>query len=58
VVGLIARVGSVAGQRLALPLGLVRADLADPSPAAHRRRLIAVAAERRAADFQAAGVPA
>jgi hypothetical protein len=71
VVGIIARVGSAAGQRLGLPLGLVRADPADPSPAAHRRRLIAVAAERRAsddvlvgdrefqiADFQAAGVAA
>lgn len=71
VLGIIARVGSVAGQRLGLPLGLVRADPADPSPAAHRRRLIAVAAERRAADdvlvgdrefqiadFQAAGVAA
>ena len=44
VIGIIARVGSAAGQRLGLPLGLVRADPADPSPAAHRRRLIAVAA--------------
>ena len=35
VIGLIARVGSAAGQRLGLPLGLVRADPADPSPAAH-----------------------
>jgi hypothetical protein len=71
VIGIIARVGSAAGQRLGLPLGLVRADPADPGPAAHRRRLIAVAAERRrpddvlvgdrefrVADFQAAGVPA
>jgi hypothetical protein len=71
VLGIIARVGSAAGQRLGLPLGLVRADPADPSPAAHRRRLIAVAAARRApddvlvgdrefriADFQAAGVAA
>lgn len=71
VIGIVARVGSVAGQRLGLLLGLVRADPADPSPAAHRRRLIAVAAERRApddvlvgdrefrpADFQAAAVPA
>lgn len=71
VVGLIARVGSVAGQRLGLPLALVRADPTDPRPATHRRRLIAVAAARRAADdvlvgdrefqiadFQAAGVAA
>lgn len=71
VIGSIARIGSAAGQRLGLPLALVRADPADPSPAAHRRRLIAVAAERRAADdvlvgdrefrpadFQAAGVDA
>jgi hypothetical protein len=71
VIGLIARVGSAAGQRLGLPLGLVRADPADPSPAAHRRRLVAAAAERRGAadvlvgdrefrvaDFQAAEAPA
>ena len=71
VIGLIARVGSAAGQRLGVPLGLVRADPADPSPGAHRRRLIAVAAARRRpddvlvgdrefriADFQAAGVDA
>lgn len=71
VIGIIARVGSAGGQRLGLPLALVRADPADPSPAAHRRRLIAVAAERRAAvdvlvgdrefrpaDFQAAAVEA
>jgi hypothetical protein len=71
VLGVIARVGSAVGQRLGLPLGLVRADPTDPGPAAHRRRLIAVAAARRAAadvlvgdrefpiaDFQAAGVTA
>jgi hypothetical protein len=71
VIGLIARVGSAAGQRLGVPLGLVRADPADPNPGAHRRRLIAVAAARRRpddvlvgdrefriADFQAAGVGA
>jgi hypothetical protein len=70
-VGLIARVGSAAGQRLGLLLGLVRAEAADPSPAAHRRRLIALAAERcqpddvlvsdrefRLADFQAANLTA
>lgn len=38
--GLIARVGSVAGQRFGLPLGLVRADPDDPSPAAHQRALL------------------
>lgn len=71
VIGIIARIGSAAGQRLGLPLGLVRADPTDPSPGAHRRRLIAVAAARRQpeevlvgdrefriADFQAAGVDA
>ena len=39
-VGLIARVGRVGTQRLALPLALVRADPADPSPSAHARRLV------------------
>jgi hypothetical protein len=39
-VGLIARVGSTAGQRLALPLAFVRADAAEPSPAAHARLLV------------------
>jgi hypothetical protein len=40
-VGLVARAGSAAGQRLALPLAFVRADGDDPSPAAavrERRR--------------------
>lgn len=36
VLGIIARVGSVAGQRFGLPLGLVRADPQDPSPRAHQ----------------------
>ncbi len=49
-VGIIARVGSVADQRLGLPLALVRADPADPSPRAHLRRLVAVASARLAAD--------
>lgn len=40
VLGLIARVGSVAGQRFGLPLSLVRADPEDPSPAAHQRALL------------------
>ena len=42
-VGIVARVGSVAGQRLALPLALVRAEAADPSPAAHERALVRAA---------------
>jgi len=37
---MIARVGSVGTQRFGLPLGLVRADLDDPSPSAHRRVLL------------------
>jgi hypothetical protein len=39
-VGIVARVGSVGGQRLSVPLALVRADPADPSPAAHERALV------------------
>jgi hypothetical protein len=42
--GLVVRVGRVAGQRLGLPLALVRADPADPSPRAHLRRLVREAA--------------
>jgi hypothetical protein len=70
-IGLVARVGSAGGQRLALPLALVRADPADPSPAAHRQRLVAAAVaassaedalvadrEFRVADLQAAGARA
>ena len=38
--GLVARVGSVQGQRVALPLTIVRADPTDPSPQAHQRRLV------------------
>jgi hypothetical protein len=48
--GIIARVGSAAGQRLGLPLGLVRADPADPSPRAHRRRLVQAAVASLAPD--------
>jgi hypothetical protein len=48
--GLIARVGGVAGQRLALPLAFVRADAADPGPAAHARRLVRAAVRRCAPD--------
>ena len=49
-VGLIARVGSAGSQRRALPLAFVRADAADPGPAAHARRLVREAVRRCAAD--------
>ena len=39
-VGLIARVGSLGTQRLALSLALVRADHVDPSPSTHARLLV------------------
>jgi hypothetical protein len=39
-VGIVARVGSVGPQRLGVPLALVRADPAEPSPAAHNRALV------------------
>jgi hypothetical protein len=48
--GLIARVGSVAGRRFGLLLGLVRADPADPSPRAPARRLLRAAVARSAPD--------
>ena len=38
--GLVARVGSVNGQRMALPLAIVRADRSDPGPQIHQRRLV------------------
>lgn len=38
--GLVARIGEVEGQRLGLPLAVVRADPTDPSPSAHNRCLI------------------
>jgi hypothetical protein len=44
-VGLVARVGSVGTQRLGLPLALVRADAAEPSPAAHERALLRAAVQ-------------
>jgi hypothetical protein len=43
--GIIARVGSVGAQRFGLLRGLVRADLKDPSPSAHRRALLKRAVE-------------
>jgi hypothetical protein len=38
--GIVAWVGSAGGQRLGLPLALVRADPHDPSPRAHLRALV------------------
>jgi len=49
-VGLIARVGRIGTQRLALPLAFVRADPTDPSPSAHARLLVCEAVRRCAAD--------
>ena len=49
-VGIVARIGSAGGQRLGLPLGLVRADPADPGPAAHLGALLAAAVARAEAD--------
>ena len=55
--GLVARVGRVGDQRLGLPLALVRADPADPGPAAHERALVrtavAMLAERDVPVFDA-----
>lgn len=42
-IGIVARVGSAGGQRLGLPLALVRADATDPSVAAHERALLRAA---------------
>jgi hypothetical protein len=44
--GLIARVGRVGTQRLALPRALVRADPGDPTPGAHQRRLVRAAVQQ------------
>jgi hypothetical protein len=41
--GIVARVGSVGGQRRGLPLAFVRADPADPSPVAHERATVRAA---------------
>ena len=46
--GLVVRIGRVAEQRLGLPLALVRADPANPSPRAHLRRLIRTAQDQLA----------
>ncbi len=50
VLGLIARVGSVGGQRLALPLTFVRADGADPRASTQERLLVRAAVAPCAAD--------
>jgi hypothetical protein len=44
-VGIVARVGSIGLQRLGLPLAFVRADVEDPSPAAHERALLHAAVQ-------------
>jgi hypothetical protein len=49
-VGLIGRVGSVGGQRLALPLAFVRADPADPRSRTHERLLVRAAVAQCATD--------
>jgi len=49
-VGLVARVGSAGGQRLAVPLAFVRADPADPRPGAHARLLVGEAVRQCAAE--------
>ncbi len=48
--GLIARVGSVGSQRLALPLTIVRADVADPRPGTQERLLVRAAVAQCAVD--------
>ena len=48
--GLIGRVGSVGGQRLAQPLAFVRAEAADPRASAHERRVVRAAVQQCAAD--------
>lgn len=45
-VGIVARIGSAQGQRLGVPLALVRAPLDDPSPRAHDRALVREASAR------------
>ena len=48
--GLIGRTGSVGGQRLALPLAMVRADTADPSAHTQERLLVRAAVAQCAED--------
>jgi hypothetical protein len=45
-IGLVARVGEVGGQRLALPLALIPAPAADPSPSGHARALVRAAVQQ------------
>ena len=49
-VGIVARVGSAGGQRLAVPLAFVRADPADPRTGTHERLLVREAARQGADD--------
>jgi hypothetical protein len=49
-VGLVARVGVVGGERLALPLAFVPAPAEDPSPSAHARALVRTAVALGQAD--------
>lgn len=49
-VGIVARVGSVDGQRFGLPLAFVRAPAPDPSPSAHTHALVRQAVALRAPD--------
>ncbi len=48
--GLIAGVGRVGAQRLAVPRAFVRADAADPRPSTHERRLVREAVRQCATD--------
>jgi hypothetical protein len=48
--GLIAGVGRVGAQRLAVPRAFVRADVADPRPGTHERLLVRAAVRQCAAD--------
>ncbi len=50
VLGLIARVGSIGGQRLALPRAFVRAAAGDPRASTHERLLVRAAVAECAAD--------
>lgn len=49
-VGIVARVGSVDGQRFGVPVAFVRADPGDPRPSVHQQRLVAEAVARCAGD--------